>query len=54
VNGIFGNQGEVCSAGSRLLVDATICDAFIDKFVARAKDAFVPGDRSIRPRRWVR
>ena len=27
-----------------MLVDATICDAFVDKFVARAKNAFVPGD----------
>ena len=44
VNGIFGNQGEVCNAGSRLLVDESICDAFVDKFVARAKSAFVPGD----------
>ena len=44
VNGIFGNQGEVCNAGSRLLVEESICEEFIDKFVARAKDAFVPGD----------
>ncbi len=26
VNGIYGNQGEVCNAGSRLLVDAKIHD----------------------------
>jgi gamma-glutamyl-gamma-aminobutyraldehyde dehydrogenase len=44
VNGIYGNQGEVCNAGSRLLVDATIHDAFVEKFIARAKATFVPGD----------
>jgi gamma-glutamyl-gamma-aminobutyraldehyde dehydrogenase len=44
VNGIYGNQGEVCNAGSRLLVDARIHDAFIDKFTRRAKATFIPGD----------
>lgn len=43
VNGIFTNQGEVCSAGSRMLVHDSLYDAFVDKF---AKDArrFQPGD----------
>ncbi len=41
--GIFYGKGEVCAAGSRLLVDRTIKDEFIDKLAARAKK-IVPGD----------
>lgn len=41
--GIFYNQGEVCTAGSRLLVDAAIQDTFLDKLIKAAK-GFVPGD----------
>src|ERR1700680_3329285 len=44
VNGIFGNQGEVCNAGSRLLVDEKSPAEFVDKFLQRSKTAFVPGD----------
>jgi acyl-CoA reductase-like NAD-dependent aldehyde dehydrogenase len=44
VNGIYGNQGEVCNAGSRLLVDAKIHDEFVAKFIDRSKTAFIPGD----------
>ena len=44
VNGIYGNQGEVCSAGSRLLVDAKVYDAFLQRFLEKAQTAFVPGD----------
>jgi len=40
---IFFNQGEVCTAGSRLLVDAKIKDAFMEKLVAATK-SWVPGD----------
>ena len=40
---IFYNQGEVCTAGSRLLVEDKIRDAFLDKLVSAAK-GFVPGD----------
>jgi betaine-aldehyde dehydrogenase len=35
--GIFCNQGQVCSAGSRLLVEASIYDRFIERMVERAK-----------------
>jgi acyl-CoA reductase-like NAD-dependent aldehyde dehydrogenase len=35
--GIFYGKGEVCAAGSRLLVDTTIKDEFIDKLAARAR-----------------
>ena len=41
--GIFYGKGEVCAAGSRLLVDRSIKDEFIDKLSARAKK-MVPGD----------
>jgi aldehyde dehydrogenase (NAD+) len=41
--GIFYGKGEVCAAGSRLLVDRSIKDEFIDKLAARAKKT-VPGD----------
>ena len=35
--GIFYGKGEVCAAGSRLLVDTSIKAEFIDKLAARAK-----------------
>jgi acyl-CoA reductase-like NAD-dependent aldehyde dehydrogenase len=41
--GIFFNQGEMCSAASRLLVDASIKDAFLEKLVAVGK-SLQPGD----------
>jgi len=41
--GIFYGKGEVCAAGSRLLVDRKIKDEFIDKLAARTKK-MVPGD----------
>ena len=43
-NGIFSNMGEVCNAGSRLLVSRRIHDEFIDRFVADGRDAYRPGD----------
>ncbi len=42
---IFANQGQVCSAGSRLLLQESIHDEFVEKLVARAKQIKVaPGD----------
>jgi aldehyde dehydrogenase (NAD+) len=35
--GIFYGKGEVCAAGSRLLVDKSIKDEFVDKLAVRAK-----------------
>ncbi len=35
--GIFYGKGEVCAAGSRLLVEASIKDQFLEKVAARAK-----------------
>jgi acyl-CoA reductase-like NAD-dependent aldehyde dehydrogenase len=42
--GIYSNMGEVCNAGSRLLVDRTIYDRFVERFIELGKDAFQPGD----------
>ena len=43
--GIFANQGEVCSAGSRLLLEESIYDRFVARLVERAKKIRVgPGD----------
>ena len=43
-NGIYANMGEVCNAGSRLLVERPIYDQFVERFVAEGQDAYVPGD----------
>ncbi|WP_026678464.1 aldehyde dehydrogenase family protein [Fictibacillus gelatini] len=43
--GIFSGSGQVCSAGSRILVEESIYDKFVDRFVERAKQINVgPGD----------
>src|SRR5205823_10455588 len=41
--GIFYGKGEVCAAGSRLLVEKPIYDEFVGKLAERAKK-MVPGD----------
>ncbi|MBL4843854.1 MAG: aldehyde dehydrogenase family protein, partial [Thalassospira sp.] len=41
--GIFYNQGEVCTAGSRLIVEESIKDEFIEKVVAAGRK-MQPGD----------
>lgn len=41
--GIFFNQGEVCSANSRLYIERSVKDAFVEKMIARAA-AMQPGD----------
>jgi gamma-glutamyl-gamma-aminobutyraldehyde dehydrogenase len=41
--GIFANAGQVCNAGSRLIVDARIKDRLLEKIVARA-NALVAAD----------
>jgi 4-guanidinobutyraldehyde dehydrogenase/NAD-dependent aldehyde dehydrogenase len=40
---IFFNQGEMCSAGSRLIVEEPVRDAVLEKVVAAAR-ALAPGD----------
>ncbi|HEX4846644.1 MAG TPA: aldehyde dehydrogenase family protein [Novosphingobium sp.] len=42
--GIFDNAGQVCNAGSRLLVHRSIHDAFMERFVARTAELYRPGD----------
>ncbi len=46
--GVFINQGEVCSAGSRILVQRSIYDRFVDAMVAKARTITVgsPLDRA--------
>jgi len=35
--GIFNNKGEICSAGSRLLLDQRVHDEFVERLVQRAR-----------------
>lgn len=41
--GIFFNQGEICSANSRLLVERSIAETFLEKMAERAA-RYVPGN----------
>jgi len=43
-NGVFANMGEVCSAGSRLLVERPIYNEFIERFIAEGEHAYRPGE----------
>jgi gamma-glutamyl-gamma-aminobutyraldehyde dehydrogenase len=44
ISGIYANKGEMCSAGSRLLVEAPIHDAFVERFQAKTAAAIRLGD----------
>jgi gamma-glutamyl-gamma-aminobutyraldehyde dehydrogenase len=44
VNGIYGNMGEVCNAGSRLLIDKPIAKEFIERFIAKGRSMYRAGD----------
>jgi gamma-glutamyl-gamma-aminobutyraldehyde dehydrogenase len=44
INGIYGNMGEVCNAGSRLLIDRPIAQDFIARFIEQGRSAYVAGD----------
>ena len=44
VRGIFDNGGQVCNAGSRLLVHEDIAEEFIARFTAKAAELYAPGD----------
>src|SRR3989442_12886434 len=48
--GVFVNQGEVCSAGSRILVERRIHDRFLDAIVEKARTIRLgdPLDRATR------
>ncbi len=41
---IYENQGEVCSAGSRILVHEKIYDEFNEKFKKYTEETFIPGN----------
>jgi gamma-glutamyl-gamma-aminobutyraldehyde dehydrogenase len=43
-NGIYANMGEVCNAGSRILVEKPLHNEFVERFIAEGKDAYTPGD----------
>jgi gamma-glutamyl-gamma-aminobutyraldehyde dehydrogenase len=42
--GIYENMGEVCNAGSRLLVERSIYPEFLERFEAEGQHAYRPGD----------
>ncbi len=44
VDGIFGNQGEVCCAGSRILVEQKILPEFLEIFKSKAEASYAAGD----------
>lgn len=44
VGGIYDNAGQVCNAGSRLLVHQSIYDEFVEKFISRTSQAYQPGN----------
>ena len=44
IRGIFDNAGQVCNAGSRLLVHAAIHDAFVERFASRAGELYQAGN----------
>ncbi len=43
-DGVYANMGEVCNAGSRILVEKPLYDEFVERFIAEGKDAYVAGD----------
>ncbi|MCO5151849.1 MULTISPECIES: aldehyde dehydrogenase [unclassified Shinella] len=42
--GIFGNQGEVCCAGSRIIVEKSAIPDFVDALTVQARTGYIPGD----------
>jgi gamma-glutamyl-gamma-aminobutyraldehyde dehydrogenase len=44
INGIYGNMGEVCNAGSRLLIDKPIAAEFIARFIEKGRSMYRAGD----------
>ena len=45
--GIFGNMGEVCNAGSRLLLDKPIAKEFLARFIDAARARIGPATLAI-------
>ena len=44
IGGIYDNAGQVCNAGSRLLVHRSLYDQFLDRFLARTDALYRLGD----------
>ncbi|WP_349361111.1 aldehyde dehydrogenase family protein [Stappia sp.] len=44
VHGIYSNQGEVCAAGSRIMVERAIHEEFLQRFIDRTAALYRPGD----------
>jgi gamma-glutamyl-gamma-aminobutyraldehyde dehydrogenase len=44
IGGIYDNAGQVCNAGSRLLVHRSLGDRFVERFVARTDALYRMGD----------
>jgi gamma-glutamyl-gamma-aminobutyraldehyde dehydrogenase len=44
IGGIYDNAGQVCNAGSRLLVHESLHDRFVERFVARTDALYRLGD----------
>jgi acyl-CoA reductase-like NAD-dependent aldehyde dehydrogenase len=44
IGGIYDNAGQVCNAGSRLIVHSSIHDDFVQRFVARTASAYATGN----------
>lgn len=44
ISGIYVNKGEMCSAGSRILVEASIQKEFVERFTARVAQRMAIGD----------
>ena len=49
ITGIYANKGEMCSAGSRLLVQDSIHDEFVERFYRRKVKSALSHRRSPRP-----
>jgi len=43
-SGLFYNTGQSCDACSRILVQNSIHDAFIDEFISETENSWIPGD----------
>ena len=52
--GVFINQGEVCSAGSRILVEKSIYDKFVEAMVEKSKTYYGSARRWTARPRWAR
>ena len=51
---IFSNQGQVCTAGSRLFLHEKIHDKVLEKVIENAKTRQARRPDGSRPRPWVR